>query len=81
MFDTKYIVVEGPFGRENILIFPPHIIHSDVAMGYNVISAGFLTIQDGKVGCFGYSTSLNVRSRGEEDSFLASQALGLKPAE
>ena len=72
-------MIEGPFGdSDDILIFPNHMTHSSVAAGFNVISAGFLTIQDGKVGCFGRSVSLNVDSR-DEDTAIAARALGLRP--
>lgn len=78
---TKYIVVEGEFGMESIFIFPYHVAHADAATGRDVISAGFLSIQGGKVNCFGESISLDMKSRGEEDTFLASRALGLEPGE
>ncbi len=76
MFKSKYIL-DGDFTP---IVFPETLAHSDVArnMGMlgRVIGAGFCYIEDNKYVCYGESVSLNVKSRGDEDSKRLNRLLG-----
>lgn len=64
MIDFKYILFEID-GLESPVIFPPWIQHDQVRSKFmyaGVLSAGFVKIENGKVVCFGKSTSLNIQS-------------------
>ena len=74
---SKYIII----GRDEMpIVFPEVLKHSDVArmMGgeQNVTGAGFCHIIDDKYVCYGESTSLNVKSRGQQDSRILNFLLG-----
>lgn len=78
----KYIVMEDEDGKEEIFIFPKSVNHdcmaealgriknqtwgSWVRVWRNPVSAGF--VSDGV--CSGYSETLNLKSRGDQDSKL-----------
>lgn len=76
----KYIVLRqnfGSFAKEIPVIFPDVLVHSDVAetmkrlpelRSADVISAGFVSSLDCDVACHGESTTLKLKSRGEQDS-------------
>lgn len=81
---AKYIVIrtKAPGGEREMeipLMFPHILIHKDFAetARFNerlrrgkVVSAGFVSISEGKLHCFGESESLNIKSRPKEDSDL-----------
>ncbi len=85
--EVKYIVIKDRSGNETPIIFGPNFQHSEIAdricCGEDVVSAGFVGIQDleeyeeydsgllvkHKLYAFGKSISLNKKSR-EEDSDL-----------
>ena len=64
----KYIVIIS-CGFEEMIIFPNHRAHKDMASVLNakVISAGMIKIDSKHCNCWGYSTTLDLASRGEED--------------
>lgn len=79
----KYIVLrlEDPRGTIEVPItFPEMLVHSDVAMAIRrgcegmgraqVVGAGFFSSTGMGIECHGKSESLNVASRGKEDSKL-----------
>lgn len=85
MNKTKYIVFESGYS-EDILIFGSTQKHSDVVNMMrltkdDIISAGFVAIYEDNgevvVRCYGESTSLNIKSRAKEDTFLAKFALAI----
>lgn len=81
-FNTRGVVREFPF------IFPDAVVHKDMyqmvernlimqerADSVECVGAGFISCRDvdpGESGCYGASESLNVKSRGPEDSRLIS---------
>jgi len=75
MHDYKYLVDE--YG--GLLIFPPYVVHSDVARQcpHGIVGAGFVSISEGKVCCYGRSHSLRIDSRGKMDSLFLANFLGL----
>lgn len=85
---AKYIVIrtKRPAGGEKEmeipLMFPCILIHKEFAetARFNahlrrgkVVSAGFVSISEGRLHCFGESESLNIKSRPKEDSELFNQ--------
>ena len=68
MIDAKYIIVEQD-GFEMPYLFSPLVKHSEFAykIGNKVISAGFISIGEFGINCYGKSDSLNIVSRGEKD--------------
>ncbi len=68
----KYIAFEGKFHAE-VMIFASVQEHAQVALNMNldkedIIGAGFVGIDgDGQPYFYGQSTSLNIKSRGDED--------------
>lgn len=74
---SKYIIVT----RDELpVVFSELMKHSDVArhMGgeHNVVSAGFCHIVDNRYTCYGESTSLKMKSRGDVDSRILNVLLG-----
>jgi len=84
MSKTKYIVYKDGI-EEEIVIFGCTQNHVDVALKMNlrdgdVVGAGFVNIYKDANGeivinCYGESTSLEIESRGNKDTFLAKFAL------
>ena len=77
----KYIVYEDKkFDVEAMIIFPPFVEHKTMAdkLGHEVLSAGFIG-KDGDVDyrCYGHSTSLDIYSRGQEDTRILNRQLSL----
>jgi len=80
--EKKYIVVETMFS-EQIIIFSTVLEHKTVAGNMNVVSAGFIdiipyrdkddlgTVLKLDAHCYGFSKSLDIKSRPKEDSILA----------
>lgn len=75
MLQSKYIIFEDHDGSPQFIIFPSIIDHNKMALQLrlskeigNLISAGFIIVVDNKMKCYGKSISLNISSRGEEDS-------------
>ena len=80
----KYIVVKGQFGDESAILFDELLTHKDVAQTQQVISAGFVRVKGvvDRLGteyletcCYGESTSLDKKSRGEVDTRIVTRAL------
>lgn len=74
----KYIVFKSADGEAPVL-FPHDFTHSWVAAELRpltVVSAGFCEIQNGRIACFGHSSSLNISSRGAVDAALVQAHLG-----
>lgn len=76
----KYVVDElGEFA-----IFSEYVKHSDVANQFRhteIVGAGFVEIFDGEVTCYGESTSLKIKSRGEKDATLIAHKFNLNVGE
>lgn len=86
-YRTKYIIIETDLGLVPIL-FSDMGAHSDVARAYpmrRVVGAGFASLQTAKpyenplYACYGESTSLKIKSRGELDSSIINRYMGLDP--
>lgn len=83
MSASKYIVVqESGTGNLSILIFSNLLIHREVARGFKVLSAGFVSFypDEGPAGefhCYGRSESLDIDSNPERDNKLANKLLYL----
>ena len=80
-YKSKYIIVDNATGIIPV-VFTELATHKDVARGFmpgTIIGAGFCYIdeRDCKYVCYGESTSLNVKSRGDEDSKLLNKFLGV----
>lgn len=75
---SKYIVIKQDT-LDYPFVFSELSVHADVgrALGGQVIAAGFCFIQDNAYICYGESISLNVKSRGKEDSDLLNCLLGV----
>lgn len=87
----KYIIIEvlGKFGcdtKVTPVLFSDDFIHSNVARGikstfsgrsYQVVSAGFYRIDNGKVICYGRSESLDLDSRPKDAEIIAKE-LGIE---
>jgi hypothetical protein len=76
----KYIVIDMKLAGETMVIFPDHIKHKRMAQGAcdcenHPVSAGFITLRDGKFTCYDESISLDLKSR-PEDSALANRMFG-----
>lgn len=74
MNTAKYIIFDG----KKAVVFSYLIKHSDVASGSNLgtpTSAGFVTIEDGKVETFGESLSLLLLSKKEDATIIQNQIL------
>lgn len=74
---TKYIVIRHPLHAMEVLVmFPEFVLHSDFHRDYDVegeiVSAGFILLDNGEFICHGESVSLKVKSR-PEDSALANE--------
>ena len=74
----KYIVFLTPFGsvsREMPVIFPNSLVHADVSKNFlAILPKGSKPISAGECNCFmecsGRSETLNLESRGAEDTSL-----------
>lgn len=76
---AKYIIFDDE-RLEIPIIFPMHVQHCDMAhmfRGVNVLSAGFVQLQEGQLVAFGESLTLKIKSR-PEDTALLQKILGLK---
>ena len=74
----KYIVVRGSDGEAPVL-FPVAYYHSFVAgrlAPAEVVGAGFVRMTDAGPECYGGSSSLGIRSRGDRDTAIVRGALG-----
>ena len=76
MENWKYVVLDMP-QAETIIIFPPHLTHADMTMGFPAVSAGFLSFRQStkKFFCYGSSSSLGIPSRPDEDAWYANKLL------
>ena len=80
MFDSaKYLIVDTGT-NEAVVIFSGFLSHDVVAgrLGSPVVSAGFVDFDQDGPHCFGKSTSLDIKSRGEADNALVRLSLRMK---
>lgn len=79
-YKSKYIIVEIGLAACPI-VFSDVVGHDDIARPYrqgSVLGAGFCYIdKNGHYSCYGESRSLNIKSRGEEDSRILNKYLGV----
>jgi len=78
----KYIMIEHPmYELDTPILFDNVLAHRRVkeTMDCGVVSAGFVKIdwKEKTVFCYGRSESLNIASRGAEDSQIVAAVLGL----
>ena len=76
----KYIVYNNIIIPISIVIFPMFIKHDDMWRNFtncNLISAGFIKIDNNQFVCHGKSIGLDKESRPVEDSKLANKILKL----
>jgi hypothetical protein len=69
----KYIIV-NQHDLEMAILFDEIISHDFVAAGRKVVSAGMVTLQDGKPSAYGSSFTLRLNSR-PQDSEIIKQSL------
>lgn len=76
--DPKYIIFDNGLD-EYAVLFPNPIYHKVGAMASTgeIVAAGFYSYQDGRLECYGGSTGLGIRSRGEEDAKVIRRTLNL----
>lgn len=73
----KYIVLKTQDGEMPVL-FPRGLVHRDTAEKFAplaVASAGFVATRNGKLTCFGASSSLGLGARPRHDTALLARAL------
>jgi hypothetical protein len=73
MSAAKYIVHNG-----SAYIFPAHVDHAEFARSNrfnhdDIEGAGFVTSGDDELCCYGKSVSLDVKSRGDKDTFVVNR--------
>ena len=81
MAHCKYIMFDNGYIRIPI-IFPDCIKHSDMAAMLDSklgkpITAGFVTLSDGKIATYGNSISLGLSSDKQEDTILIDRELNI----
>lgn len=78
MNQMKYIIVDNGLCEE-VVIFAKTFQHVDIAgrIGGRVVSAGFVTLLDGKMECYGKSISLDIPSREKIDTKVVNRMLGV----
>ncbi len=78
-FKSKYIIIDGHLAIAPV-VFAEFLNHSDVARAIapsdKVLGAGFCYIENNQYVCYGESISLQVKSRGAEDSIILNRVLG-----
>ena len=80
MHQFKYIIDR----IDQFVIFSPSVQHIDAAdllmgdYGSDIVGAGFIDMFDGGVCCYGTSISLKIDTRGNIDSEIIANSLGLK---
>lgn len=78
-YRSKYVIVDAGMAVFPI-VFTELINHSDmvqgIAPGGQIIGAGFCYIEKDLYVCYGESISLNVKSRGNDDSKILNKYLG-----
>jgi len=68
----KYLILQTPDG-ETPIIFPDFMYHDQVEEALDhkeVIAAGLIKLDGGKITCYGESSSLGIGSRGEDDEMV-----------
>lgn len=73
----KYVIVRTPSGEAPV-VFPSEFMHAYMAQQLapaEVLAAGFVSLGEGGVECFGSSAGLRIRSRGEQDARLVARSL------
>lgn len=74
----KYLIVEDFSGQAVPFIFPRRVDHSDMReqLPYGqVLSAGFVEMDQGRFSCSGGNNELGVKARPEEDAAIIAEAL------
>lgn len=70
---SKYITFTNNCGTESIAIFTEGAGYNEVGHGLDVVGAGFCQINFNNPSesvCYGKSTTLDIESRGDEDTLL-----------
>lgn len=70
----KYVIKSDGDRKPIVYIFSKTIGHYCFESP-NIIGAGFFKIEDGRVKCFGESTSLGIKSRGRLDEIVITEQL------
>ena len=73
--DIKYVVIEHS-GNQSIILFPAWILHKEMLKIGKITSAGFIDLENKR--CYGYSTSLKLKSNQKEDNLLLKLLLNKK---
>jgi hypothetical protein len=77
MFRAKYVIVKYD-GAECPIVFSSLMHHTHMTARENCVGAGFCHVENDLYKCYGESTSLGIKSRGEQDSDLLNRLLGQK---
>lgn len=78
MFKSKYIVTEGDIPVVFSELAPSHAeVARALFQGAKIVGAGFCYIEGDRYHCYGESTSLRVKSRGEVDSDILNRYMGV----
>lgn len=78
----KYLIVEDFAGKPVCVLFPRRVDHADMRdqLPYGqVLSAGFVVLDNGTLQCSGGSAELGVKARTEDPEIIA-EALRPRPA-
>jgi len=79
----KYLIVEDFAGKPVCVLFPRRVDHADMRdqLPYGqVISAGFVVLDNGELHCSGGSAELGVKARPDDDPAIIAEALRPRPA-
>ncbi len=90
MDHMKYLIFRGDWGLARPIIFDSGLSHLQMAVNvipsaqweteqelkHQILSAGFAIITDEGIQCYGRSTTLELGSRGQEDSDMINRMLG-----
>ena len=74
----KYVILKTPDDELIAYVFSRRIFHNmigEALLFCDVLGAGFIDFKDGVVRCHGWSASLDVTSRGEEDARIIQDQL------
>ena len=78
----KYLIVEDFAGKPISVLFPRRVDHADMRdqLPYGqVLSAGFVVLDNGRLECSGGNTELGVKAR-PEDADIIAESLRPRPA-
>ncbi len=75
MVINKYVIMDGAKGM-SVVVFSENLQHSDIVVGRNVRSAGWVRVFEGRVKCYGDSESLSKKSLPEDTNIVAKTIFG-----